>query len=351
MRFNGGRPPPAAKAAACASAFRLFKRLAAANACSAPVTSFCWRSTWPMLRCASADSGWYFSACRNSAERLIQPTLLLQDGAEHVVGLRVVGLGVDGRAEGVDGFGGTRRLPEHDAQRVVGIGQARVQAHCFPQRGLGAGEIVLLLERGAQVVERLGVFGTPIRERAQHSHRTRQVALLHERRAEIQPRGRLVRMRGDQLREGRDGLVGGAALHQREAQRVEGVEPAWLELQRAAKRASAASRSPCSRRAMPRCAWATASVGASVVAFSKWPMASGKFPSARSGQPEVVLRLGVARLQLRGGLERRQGFLRVAAQPFGHAKVILRVEERRGSTRRRARSFRAPGRHGPEGQA
>ena len=78
---------------------------------------------------------------------------------------------------------------------------------------------------------------------------------------------------------------------------------------------------------MPRCAWATASVGASVGRLFEVADGLGQLSERAQRQPEVVLCLGVARLQFHGGLERRQGALRVAAQPLGHAEVILRVEQ------------------------
>ena len=127
--------------------------------------------------------------------------LLLQHRADHVEGLTVVRLAGDGVAELLQGFIGTAGLPQHHAQRERRFRQRsdRGARPCAapppPRRNRPA---VSAPARGCRPLRRSP--GSSAEQRAELGGRLRQVALLHQRRAEIQPRRQVVRLRRDQPR-------------------------------------------------------------------------------------------------------------------------------------------------------
>ena len=97
-------------------------------------------------------------------ERLIDGALFPQDRADHVMGLRIFGLAIEGSAERRERFNSPPRLPQHYPQRKVSFGEAGIELRGPGQRCLRTREIIALLEGEPQVVERFCVVGAASRQ-------------------------------------------------------------------------------------------------------------------------------------------------------------------------------------------
>jgi hypothetical protein len=121
-------------------------------------------------------------------ERLLGFALLPQHRRKQVVRLRVVRLGGESLPKGRGGVVGAAGLPQHDPQRVPRLrqGSGRIEGHGAPERFLGPGEVVLLLQGHAQVVERFRALRIGRGQLPVDAHRALQVALLQEGAAQVE---------------------------------------------------------------------------------------------------------------------------------------------------------------------
>ena len=97
------------------------------------------------------------------------------------------------------GFSESIRLPEKHAEGERRVSERGLQCSGAAQGGLRAIEVVTLLERDAQVVERLGVCWVVGGDAFEGLDGGGKIALVPQRRGEIQAPGDERRMRGGQL--------------------------------------------------------------------------------------------------------------------------------------------------------
>ena len=142
-------------------------------------------------------------------------------------------------------------------------GNARIELRGTAQLDLGRGELVLLLQRQPEVVERFGVGRVELDERPVHRHGLRKVALLHQGGPQVQPRGKVGRLRRDELLKDRHGFV-------------------------------AATRCDSAR---PRLFWTSGADGSRRTAASRWAIAPSRSPNACERDAETSLYDGQPRVQ------------------------------------------------------
>ena len=145
---------------------------------------------------------------------------LPQHRAEHVVRLVVCRAAARWPLGTFDRLGGPAGLPQHDAKRERRIRERGAQFGRAAQRGFGALEVVVLFQRHAEVVVRLGVPRIPRDQIAQHLHGALQIAALHQRGARFRRAGVERRVGRDQRAKRLGRRVAIAALQKGEPKRV-----------------------------------------------------------------------------------------------------------------------------------
>ncbi len=90
-------------------------------------------------------------------QRLAEPLLPLEDGAEVAAGVDVAGVEAQGGAEGALGLGQAAQAAQGDAEVVLGVGEVRLQAHGLAAMSHGVFEVAQGEVDGGQVAVEDGV--------------------------------------------------------------------------------------------------------------------------------------------------------------------------------------------------